>query len=448
MSHIFREYDIRGRVNQDLTVELVTNLGKALATFYQKRQVTTISLGYDCRLSSPPFKVALAKSLIESGINIYNLGLVPTPLVYYSLFKLPVGGGVMITGSHNPSDENGFKICLGQSTIHGQEIQELRQYIESKTFPTGQGKLIERPILNDYLAEIKDQIHPGPRKLKLVIDAGNGTGNIAALELYQSLGWEVIDLYSEPDGNFPNHHPDPTQPENLADLIKKVIATGADLGIAFDGDADRIGVVDAKGRILWGDQLLIILAKEVLETNPGAKIIGEVKCSQTLFDSIKAMNGVAIMSKVGHSLIKAKMKTENALLAGEMSGHIFFADRYYGYDDAIYVGARLLEILSYSNDSFEKIVDQLPVTCSTPEIRRDCPDDHKFQVITDLSKVFAPKYPIIDLDGLRIQFKKGWGLIRASNTQPILVLRFEAETETALKNIRAEIEAELNKLIS
>ncbi len=447
MSHVFRQYDIRGVAGRDLTEEFVAELGKSLATFYQRNNVDTISLGYDCRLSSPGFRKALLENLLNSGINVYDIGMGPTPLVYFSLFNLPVGGGVMITGSHNPPNENGFKICLGKTTIFGEQIQEIKRIMELKDYQCGSGKLVEQSMIPVYLKYLKSIINPSAKKLKAVVDAGNGTGNLTAVKLYQSLGWEVIEMFSEPDGNFPNHHPDPTLPENLALLTAKVKEHQADLGISFDGDADRIGVVDSKGRVLWGDQLMIIYAAEIVKRNPGAKIIGEVKCSQTMFERIQAMGGAPIMWKVGHSLIKAKMKEEKALLAGEMSGHLFFADRYYGYDDAVYSGARLLELLSNSEKSLTEIVDDLPLTCSTPEIRFDCPEEKKFKVVEELVKSYKSKNKVIDIDGARIIFKDGWGLVRASNTQPVLVLRFEADSEVALERIQAEVRDELERLL-
>jgi phosphomannomutase/phosphoglucomutase len=447
MFHVFRQNDIRGIAGKDLTDDFVAELGQAMATFYHLYQVDTISLGYDCRLSSPRFKDLLAQGLVDSGINVIDIGMGPTPLVYFSLFNLPVGGGVMITGSHNPADENGFKICLGKSTVFGEQIQEIRRIMESKNYRTEPAKLTSHPLIPEYMNYLKGIFKPGTKQIKAVVDAGNGTGNLVAVELYKSLGWEVIDIFSEPDGRFPNHHPDPTLPENIEALAAKVKAHNADLGIAFDGDADRIGVVDTKGRILWGDQLMIIYAQQIVQHHPGAKIIGEVKCSQLMFDSIKAMGGQPIMWKVGHSLIKAKMKEENALLAGEMSGHLFFADRYYGYDDAIYAGARLLEILSHSGQSLAQMVDQLPTTFSTPEIRFDCSDDQKFPLVEKLVKIFSAKYKVIDIDGARIIFEHGWGLVRASNTQPVLVMRFEADSEKELEQIQAEVRGELNRLV-
>jgi phosphomannomutase/phosphoglucomutase len=447
MSHVFRQYDIRGVVGQELTDSFVRDLGKGLAAFYIRHQIDTISLGYDCRHSSLPFRNILVNSFLESGINIYDIGMCPTPLVYFSLFHLPVEGGVMITGSHSRPNENGFKICLGKTTIYSDQIQEIKSIIENQEFHAGEGTLIKRSLIPEYIAHLKRIINPGPKRIKVVVDAGNGTGNLIAVKAYRDLGWDVIDLYTEPDGNFPNHYPDPTDPANLADLIDKVFACRADLGISLDGDADRIGVVDARGRILWGDQLLIIFANDIIPKKPGAKIIGEVKCSQTMFDHIQKLNGTPIMWKAGYSLIKAKMKEEGALLAGEMSGHLFFADRYFGYDDAVYAGARLIEILSHSDSTLTQMIDRLPKTFSTPELRIDCPDAKKFKVVEDLTAFFRSKYEVIDIDGARIMFENGWGLVRASNTQPILVSRFEANSKEALTHIETEVRAKLQQLL-
>ncbi len=444
--HVFRQNDIRGVADSELTEAFMKELGNALAVYFDRHQVTTVSLGYDCRLSSPRLKTALAEGLLESGIDVIDIGMGPTPLVYFSLFHLPVGGGIMITGSHNPPNENGLKISLGKTTIYGEEIQAIRRIMAAKDYRNGHGRYASQPLMSEYQKYLATITQPGPRRVKAVVDAGNGTGNIAAVKLYQSLGWEIVELFSEPDGNFPNHHPDPTMPENLEALIAAVRQTGADLGIAFDGDADRIGVVDGRGRILWGDQLLILFAKELLKEHPGGKIIGEVKCSQSLFDSIAKFGGTPIMWKVGHSLIKAKMKAEGALLAGEMSGHLFFADRYYGYDDAIYAGVRLLELLSHSEPSLTELVDALPPTVATPEIRFECPDDRKFTIVAQLIREFESKYPVIAIDGARISFPEGWGLVRASNTQPVLVLRFEAQTQAALAAIETEVRQALARL--
>ncbi len=449
MKHVFREYDVRGVVDKDLTAEFVSEFGKALATFYRRRKVQAISIGYDARVSSIHFRDLLSKSLLESGINVHIIGLCPTPLVYYSVFKLPIEGGIMITGSHNPPNENGFKICLGKTTIYGEEIQEIYEIMQAKDYHQGKGALVkEENLLEAYITEIKGKIKPGTKPLKVVIDAGNGTGNIIAAKLYRELGFEVIELFSKPDGTFPNHHPDPTMPENLEDLIKTVQKHQGDLGIAFDGDGDRLGVVDCQGRVLWGDQLMIIFGREIIKENPGAKIIGEVKCSQLMYDKIKEFGGTPIMWRVGHSLIKAKMKEEGALLAGEMSGHLFFADRYYGYDDAVYAGVRILELLSQATSpALCEMVDNLPKTFVTPEMRFDCPEEKKFRVVEELAERFAKDYEVITVDGARIIFPEGWGLVRASNTQPVLVIRFEAASSEDLSKIRYRVESVLQELV-
>jgi len=361
---------------------------------------------------------------------------VPTPLLYFSLYRLKVDGGVQITGSHNPPEYNGFKVCLDKSTIYGEEIQKIRKIGESGVFAEGKGEIETAEIIAPYLDDVLKGIKAGPVARKVVVDAGNGVGGLVAPQIYERMGIGVERLFCEPDGRFPNHHPDPTIPENLDPLIGKVRGNGADLGIAFDGDADRIGVVERDGRIIWGDQLMILFSRDILKQHPGAKIIGEVKCSQTLYDDIKRHGGIPIMWKAGHSLIKGKMKAEGALLAGEMSGHLFFADRYYGFDDAIYAGARLLEILTRDEKTLRDHLADVPVLVSTPEIRMDCADEKKFDVVARLVESFKKDYDVIDVDGARVLFQGGWGLVRASNTQPVLVLRFEALDEKRLQEIR------------
>ena len=359
--HVFREYDIRGVVDKDLTCEFVYMLGRALGTLYARKNVSAVAVGRDARSSSPGFRDELVRGLLESGIDVYDIGLVPTPILYYSLFNLDVSGGVMITGSHNPPNENGFKICFGKSTIFGQAIKDIKDIMVREDFISREeeGTCVSVCLNEKYVSEIcKDlRIESGARRIKVVVDAGNGTGNIVGPDLYRCIGHDVIELYSEPDPTFPHHHPDPTVPENLNDLIRKMSEEDAEVGIAFDGDADRIGVVTAKGDILWGDQLLIIFARDILSKQTGTKVIGEVKCSEALFEEVEKAGGKPIMWKVGHSLIKAKLKEEEAALAGEMSGHLFFADRYYGYDDAIYAGARLIELLSRSDKSLRNNQD-------------------------------------------------------------------------------------------
>ncbi|HSE97657.1 MAG TPA: phosphomannomutase/phosphoglucomutase [Blastocatellia bacterium] len=445
--HIFREYDIRGIVDRDLTEETVYILGKAIGTFFRNNGASRVSLGYDARESSPTFSDLITKGLNETGCDVVNIGMVPTPVLYYSLFAIDVDGGVMITGSHNPSDYNGLKVCLGKSTIYGGQINEIKQYAFDRSFAQGQGGAETYEILDHYSNHIASVIETGSRRLKVVIDAGNGMGGIAAGPLYRALGCDTVELFCDPDSDFPNHHPDPTVIENMRFAIDAVEQHKADLAIAFDGDADRIGVVDERGRVIWGDQLMVIFARSILDRQPGSTFIAEVKCSQTLFDDIRSRGGNAIMWKVGHSLIKAKMKETGAALAGEMSGHIFFADKYFGYDDALYAGARLIEILSRTDQPLSSLLEELPSTVNTPEIRLDCPDDKKFEVVRRFTEEFKKNYKVIDIDGARILIDGGWGLVRASNTQPVLVLRFEAESAERLREIRQIIETSLNRLI-
>ena len=435
-SHIFREYDIRGIFPEELNEDTTHQLGLAIGTYYHNKGAERISVGHDCRLSSPDLSKWLIESLMESGIDVVDVGMVPTPLLYFSLHQLDMDGGVQITGSHNPPEFNGFKICLGEMSVHGKEIQKIREISEAGNYKRGKGKLEKADVREPYIRYLQGNINPGPVKRRVVVDAGNGIGGPIACEIYNNLGVDVIPLFCEPDGRFPNHHPDPTIPENLKTMVSKVHETSADLGIAFDGDADRIGVVDQEGNIIWGDQLMIIFSRELLARHPGGKIIGEVKCSQVLYDDIKNHGGKAIMWKAGHSLIKTKMKEEGALLAGEMSGHIFFSERYFGYDDAIYAGARLLEILSHTEKGVKDLLSDIPKMVNTPEIRIDCPDETKFQVVAELVEEFKKDYKVIDVDGARVLFDGGWGLVRASNTQPVLVLRFEANDKKRLKEIR------------
>jgi phosphomannomutase/phosphoglucomutase len=442
--NIFREYDIRGRVPEELNRDTAYRLGQCFGTYYQSFGAKRISLGRDCRLSSPDLRRGVMEGMTDAGIDVKEVGVVPTPLLYFSLHHLDVDGGIQITGSHNPPEYNGFKICLGKTTIYGEEIQKLRSIEEEGSFPQGKGSAESEEVIQPYHEEILKRIRCGRVPRKVVLDAGNGVAGLVAPELYSRMGIEVETLFCEPDGRFPNHHPDPTLPENLKHLVERVIDTSADLGIAFDGDADRIGVVDRGGRILWGDQLMIIFSRDLLKRHPGAKIIGEVKCSQVLYDDIRKHGGIPIMWKAGHSLIKGKMKEEGALLAGEMSGHLFFAERYFGYDDAIYAGARLLEILTHEDKELEELLADVPKPVNTPEIRMDCPDDRKFQVVADLASEFKRQYQVIDVDGARVVFNGGWGLIRASNTQPVLVLRFEAEDHRTLQEIRQIF---MNKLV-
>jgi phosphomannomutase/phosphoglucomutase len=445
--HIFREYDIRGVVGADLTEDVVRELARGIGTFMQAEGARRISIGRDARESSPVFRDILIEGLTESGCDVLDAGMIPTPLLYYTLFTEEVQGGVMITGSHNPADNNGFKICLGKTTIFGDQIFRIRGIVESGRFTKGNGSVDQTDVIPGYSDYVANNVRLGTRKLKAVVDSGNGMGGLVAVPLYKRLGCEVVDLFTEPDSRFPNHHPDPTVVENMRFAVRAVDDERADLAIAFDGDGDRIGVVDEKGQIIWGDQLMVIYARSILKDLPGATFIAEVKCSQSLFDEIRRKGGNPIMWKVGHSPIKAKMKETGAAMAGEMSGHQFFADRYFGYDDAIYAGARLLEILSNTDNSLSSLLEGLPKTVSTPEIRVECPDDKKFGVVAALTALFKQTHKVIDIDGARIVFEHGWGLVRASNTQPVLVLRFEARDQAEMDHIRGIVEDKLNSLI-
>jgi len=446
-TNIFREYDIRGIVGDQLTDQTVATLGSSIGTFFARNGARRIAIGYDARKSSPGFSDILTRGFNECGIDVVLIGMVPTPVLYHTVFTKDVDGGVMITGSHNPPDHNGFKICLGKATLFGSQIQEIKDIALSGAFERGEGSVESIEVLGDYCVDIVSKIEMGARRLKVVVDAGNGMGGVTAVPVYEKLGIELIKLYTEPDSNFPNHHPDPTVTENLQDTIRAVDYNRADIGLAFDGDGDRIGVVDENGRIIWGDELMILLSRSILQTNPGATIIAEVKCSQNLFDDIEKHGGTAVMWKAGHSLIKAKMKETNAALAGEMSGHIFFADRFYGFDDATYAGARVLEILSKTDKPLSDLLSDIPPTFSTPELRVDCADERKFEVVAAIAKHFASTNEVITIDGARILFEHGWGLVRASNTQAILVLRFEADSEAHLNGIRAIVEIKVKELI-
>ncbi len=445
--NIFREYDIRGIVGDHLTDETVATLGKAIGTFFRQNNTKRIAIGYDARVSSPGFCQLLTEGFTASGLDVVLVGMVPTPVLYHTVYTRDVDGGVMITGSHNPPDHNGFKICLGKGTLFGSQIQEIKEIAFSGAFAKGSGSVETIEVLDEYCRDIVSGIKLGPRKIKAVIDAGNGMGGVTGVPVYRELGIEMVELFTEPDSSFPNHHPDPTVTENLEDTIRAVLETGADIGIAFDGDGDRIGVVDENGRIIWGDELMVLLSRNVLAENPGATIIAEVKCSQTLYDDIEKNGGNAIMWKAGHSLIKAKMKETHAALAGEMSGHIFFADRFYGFDDATYAGARVLEILSNTDKPLSELTADLPKTFSTPELRTDCPDETKFDVVARVADHFAKMNEVITIDGARILFAHGWGLVRASNTQAILVLRFEADSEENLAEIRSVVEQKVSEFV-
>src|SRR5271157_358858 len=446
-SQVFREYDIRGIVANDFDDGFVVDLGRGYATLLHRAEKKTITLGRDCRLSSDRLRNRLAEGILGAGINVVDIGVVPTPLLYFSVLSWKMDGGAMITGSHNAAEYNGFKLGVGPTTIHGAEIQRLREIIERRDFVTtgAKGKLTERPVIPDYNDFIMSQFKLTPG-MKVVVDGGNGCGGAIAAPLMKRLGLDTIELYTEMDGRFPNHHPDPTVEENMRDLIAAVKKNRAAVGIAYDGDADRVGAIDENGKIVWGDELMVVFSRSILRESPGAAIIGDVKCSKRLYDDIALHGGRPIMWKTGHSLIKSKLKEEHAALAGEMSGHMFFADRYYGFDDAIYASFRLLEILSREKRGLAAILSDLPKTSSTPEIRLDCPDDRKFEVVRRATEYFRAHYEVNDIDGVRVNFPDGWGLVRASNTQPALVMRFEASSDKRLAEIRALFDGKLREL--
>ncbi|HEV7644751.1 MAG TPA: phosphomannomutase/phosphoglucomutase [Pyrinomonadaceae bacterium] len=445
--NIFREYDIRGIVGPDLNAETVALLARAIGTFFAQNNARRIAVGFDARESSPVFRDLLIKGLNGSGLDVLDIGRVPTPVLYFAVFTKDVDGGVMITGSHNPANHNGFKISLGKDSIHGAQIQEIKEIALTGKFADGTGKVETENVLEDYRREILKRLQIGERKLKVVVDGGNGMGGVTAVPIYKALGMDLIEMFCEPDSTFPNHHPDPTVVENLQDAVRAVRENKADLALAFDGDGDRIGVVNDKGEILWGDELMVLFSRTLLKEKPGATIIAEVKCSQKLFDDIAARGGTPLMWKAGHSLIKAKMKETNAALAGEMSGHIFFADRFWGFDDATYAGARVLEILSHTDQPLSALLADLPKTFSTPELRVPCPEEKKFEVVKAITEEFRKTNEVIDIDGARILFEHGWGLVRASNTQAILVLRFEADSAENLRKIQGLIENRVKDLI-
>ncbi|MDD9966950.1 MAG: phosphomannomutase/phosphoglucomutase [Myxococcales bacterium] len=439
---VFREYDIRGVADRDLTDALAADLGRAFGTLIRRRGGKRIVLSRDCRLSSDRLHEHLRCGLLETGLKLVDIGVGPTPTMYFAVFHLDLDGGVQITGSHNPPQDNGFKLMAGKQTLSGDEIRELRRMVQEKDFDLPSGGTSESfDPTPAYAGFIKGNIRLARTNLKVAIDAGNGAGGPMALAALKAAGITPIAMYCDMDGRFPNHHPDPSEPHNVAELAQRVVEQGLDLGIAYDGDADRIGVIDDQGEVLFGDRLMILLSRHILKRHPGAAILGEVKCSQTLYDDIAANGGRPIIWKTGHSLIKKKMKEEQALLAGEMSGHVFFADRFFGFDDAIYSTLRLLEILSQGSAPLSQLLQDVPKTHSTPEIRVECEDDKKFEIVERVLAHYRDSHEVLDVDGARIKFADGWGLVRASNTQPSLVLRFEAADDEALKTIRDEVEA-------
>ena len=442
---MFREYDIRGITGKDVTEDDVVLIGKGVGTFLQQHGRKKLTVGRDCRLTSDLYAKKVIEGLRSTGCDIIDIGVCPTPVLYFSIQHLSQEGGVMVTASHNPPEYNGFKLCMDSDSIHGKDIQKILTIINDGVFSQGEGSFTTADIVTPYRAFVEKNITLA-RPLKVGVDAGNGTAGVVAVPIMKKLNCEVHDLYCDMDGRFPNHEADPTVLENMKDLITLVKAKGLDVGIGYDGDGDRIGVVDEKGKIVFGDKLMIIFAREILSRKPGATFISEVKCSKTMYDDIEKHGGRAIMWKTGHSLIKQKMKEEKAELAGEMSGHMFFGDRYFGFDDAVYASCRLLEILSNTGKKISELLSDVPETYTTPEIRVECPDDIKFTVVQKVTEYFRERYNVIDIDGVRVLFDDGWGLVRASNTQPALVLRFEALSEERLKEIRNLVETILAKI--
>jgi phosphomannomutase/phosphoglucomutase len=447
--HIFREYDVRGIADTDLTDDVVEKLGVAIATFLGRDGTQRLALGRDVRPSSPRIVTALARGLTRGGADVVDVGIVPTPTLYFAIQATGSTGGVQVTGSHNPVEFNGFKICRGLGSLFGPEIQELRTIIESGAPPAPrEGRLTQyEGIVDEYVAAVAERSRRG-RALRIVVDSGNGTAGPVGPRILKELGHDVVEMYSDPDPTFPNHLPDPAVEEYVAELRERVVSERADVGIAYDGDADRVGVIDDRGRIIWGDRILALLAREMLARRPGAQVIFDVKCSQALPEDIKAHGGVPVMWKTGHSLIKAKMRETGAPLAGEMSGHMFFADDYYGFDDGIFASARMVSILATQNGTLSAMADSLPSYVSTPEIRVGCSDADKFEVVRQLTEEWKRTHTVIDIDGARVLFGDGWGLVRASNTQPVLVLRFEARTEERLEEIQHEFLERLSRFPS
>jgi phosphomannomutase/phosphoglucomutase len=444
---IFREYDIRGIVDQDLTPEIVRTIGRSLGTYFRGKGKTDVALGADCRLSSPAYARAMAEGLRAAGCDVTDLGTIPTPLLYFAGYDKEMGAGVMITGSHNPPEYNGIKMTLGHETLYGETIQEIYRIIKDNAFaPPAEGTYKTLNLVPEYQAYVLGRIKLA-RPMKVVLDAGNGTAGVVAVPMFRMLGCKVDELFCEMDGRFPNHHPDPTLPEAMASLIARVKETKAEVGIAYDGDGDRIGVVDDEGHLIWGDQLLIFFARDILKDFPGAAIISEVKATKVLYDEIARLGGKPIMWKTGHSLIKKKIREEDAKIAGEMSGHMFFNDRWFGFDDAIYASLRLVELLARSSKRLSQMLAALPKTFSTPEIRVYASEEVKFKIVDEVKRELGAKYPIIDIDGVRAIMPGGWGLVRASNTQAVLVLRFEAETEAQLAAIQKEVKGSVERAI-
>lgn len=443
--NIFRQYDIRGVVGQDLDEEVANTLGKAFGSFAIKSGEKKVVAGSDNRSSSPALKKSMIEGLLSTGCDVVDIGTVITPIFYYSRILYDINPGIMVTASHNPAEFNGFKVGFGPGTIYGEEIQDLRISMEKGDFTAGEGKLSKSDPVEDYINMICRKISLGKR-LRVGVDCGNGTASLFAEKLFRRLGVDVYPLYCESEPSFPHHFPDPVKPENLMDLRDLVLKEKLDLGIGFDGDGDRIGVVDDTGNVIFGDTLMILFWREILPKHPGTTAIVEVKCSQALPEEIQRLGGKPMFYKTGHSLIKAKMREIGSVFTGEMSGHMFFADEYYGYDDALYAAARLLRILSHSGRKLSELLSDVPHYYSTPELRVHCSDEEKFRKVEEVKKYFRDRYPMIDIDGARVLFPEGWGLVRSSNTGPELIVRCEAKTPQGLEKIKRELGGALKPL--
>jgi len=442
---IFREYDIRGVVGRDLDAEAAEVIARAYGTYLCAAGVRQVVIGHDNRASSPGLYAAAIQGLRAAGCDVISIGFVITPMLYFATYLFRIDGGMMVTASHNPPEFNGFKLGYGRGTLYGPQIQRVLEIAESGEMSRGAGSLEERAIPPAYAAMLEERIRLGPRRLRVALDCGNGTAGAFAPDILRRWGCEVLPLYCDPDPTFPHHHPDPVDPKNLPDLIRLVRDARADVGIGLDGDGDRIGVVDDSGGILWGDLLMALFWREVLSAHPGATALVEVKCSQALIDEIRRLGGHPEFTRTGHSLIKARMREIGAVFAGEMSGHMFFADEYFGYDDAVYAAGRLLRMLSHTDRPLSRIAAEIPHYFSTPEIRVACPDDRKFAVVEVLTREFRARYEVIDIDGARVVFPDGWALVRASNTQPVLVVRAEGKTPEALGRAKTVIEEALRR---
>ena len=442
--YIFREYDIRGVVETDFPPEFVLHLGRAFGSFVSRNGGREISLSGDVRLTTPKLKDYFKTGVLSTGIDVIDIGILPTPANYFSMFKLEVSGAVQITGSHNPPEMNGFKMSFDKSAVYGNQIQELRKIIETEDYETGEGTEISYPFQEEYLEMLRGKITL-ERLVKVAMDCGNAAACLVAPQFFRDIGIDLAELYCDVDGSFPNHHPDPTVPENLRDLIQLVKEGEYDVGIAYDGDADRIGVIDDRGEVVWADTIMCLFLPELIE--PGDEILFDVKCSQSLEDTILKLGGKPVIWKTGHSLVKQKMKELGCKFGGEMSGHLFFADDYFGYDDAIYVSARLVQMLSRQEKKLSELVAELPTYYSTPEMRMECPsDEEKFKIAEKAAEYFKSRYESLDIDGVRIKFEDGWGLVRASNTQPVIVCRFEAKSPERMNEIKDIVLSKLREM--